>query len=212
MKIVAVSDTHEKEQFLKIPECDLFIHAGDWTFRGEKYAVEKFGKWLNQIPAQHIVVIPGNHELYFENALPQSKDWLIDVCPKVNLLIEESIEINGVNIYGSPITPFFYAWAWNRYRYEIKPHWDNIPENTDILITHGGPYSILDQTIYGQSVGCEYLYDRIKHIKPDLHIFGHIHAAKGEKHFDGTSYYNVSSCDEQYILSQGYTVIDYEKN
>ena len=115
MKIVAVSDTHEKEQFLKIPECDLFIHAGDWTFRGEKYAVEKFGKWLNQIPAQHIVVIPGNHELYFENALPQSKDWLIDVCPKVNLLIEESIEINGVNIYGSPITPFFYAWAWNRY-------------------------------------------------------------------------------------------------
>lgn len=53
--------------------------------------------------------------------------------------------------------------------------------------------------------------NKIKEIKPDLHIFGHIHCGFGQKHIDGISYYNVCLCDELYFPSNGYTVIDYVK-
>ena len=55
--------------------------------------------------------------------------------------------------------------------------WENIPD-VDILITHQPPFMILD---VGKSdhVGCEYLLERVKKMKPRLHIFGHIHESYG---------------------------------
>jgi Icc-related predicted phosphoesterase len=46
-------------------------------------------------------------------------------------------------------------------------------------MTHGPPYNILDKTRNGENVGCEDLLERIKAIKPYVHIFGHIHEAYG---------------------------------
>lgn len=53
--------------------------------------------------------------------------------------------------------------------------WSMIPENTDILVTHGPPYGILDTNIQNQHTGCPHLLQRVLAIKPRLHVFGHIH-------------------------------------
>ena len=82
--------------------------------------------------------------------------------------------------------PRFYDWAFNRNRgKDIKKHWDLIPDNIDVLLTHGPAYGILDKTI-GQNRGnkgdradCEDLLDKIKQVKPMIHAFGHIHEDYG---------------------------------
>lgn len=238
MKIVAISDTHNNHYKLQIPECDILIHAGDWTSQGKIHEVEDFARWLNkQRQAKHIVIVPGNHELYFEKYILEygTYEWVMDHCPRTHLLIDRTIEIEGVKIHGSPATPFFCDWAWNRshgnemkayntgygkikYPAPIKPHWDKIPEGTNILITHGPPYDILDKSVYAngdprpEPLGCDALLNRIQEVKPDLHFFGHIHAPGGTQvHKDGTSFYNASICDETYFPSNPITIVEYEK-
>lgn len=226
MKIVAISDTHNRHDKLIIPECDLLIHAGDWTGGGYETEVRNFAKWLNkQNQANHIVVIPGNHELDFEQNLPDSKQWFYEECPRAKLLIDEGCEIDGIKIWGSPVQPWFHDWAWNRAKDlyeshikgipEIKPHWDIIPDDTNILITHGPPYNILDKTIFkNEPLGCYKLLERIKQLKDlDLHFFGHIHSPGGQQvHLDGISYYNAAICDERYYPSNPITIVDYIKD
>lgn len=221
MKIVAISDTHNRQNKLVIPECDILIHAGDWTSRGYRHEIRDFAKWLDkQVQCSEIVLIPGNHELEFENHLPASLEWFKEECPWAHLLINESIAIDGIKIYGSPITPFFCDWAWNKHRGDqIQPYWDAIPDDTNILITHGPPYGILDQTTYADGtiredrLGCYQLMNRIKQLKDlDLHFFGHIHAPGGtQKHIDGVSYYNAAICDECYYPSNPITIVEYDK-
>lgn len=232
MKLISLSDTHNRHDKLIIPKCDILFHCGDWTSMGSYEEVIKFAKWLNEQKAKHIVLIPGNHELKFEGEFPNSRKWITDHCPRANLLIDESIIIEGIKIHGSPATPFFCDWAWNRasgrnayYVHEkmfnplpIKPHWDLIPDDTNILITHGPPYGILDKTTYAdgtprpENLGCEQLMDRIKELKDlDLHFFGHIHAPGGNQvNLDGVSYFNSAICDETYYPSNPITELEYD--
>lgn len=220
LKIVAISDTHNQHQKVLVPECDLLIHAGDWTSMGHDQEVIKFTQWLGrQQQAKNIVVIPGNHELHFEKYLPFGRSFFKYHCPNVHLLIEESVEIEGIKIYGSPITPWFCDWAWNRHRGEhIQRHWDAIPNDTQILITHGPPLGILDQTCYPDGslredrLGCYQLAKRIEDLKDlDLHFFGHIHTPGGQQvHKDGVNYYNAAICDEMYKPTNPITVVEYE--
>lgn len=228
MKIVAISDTHNRHGRLVIPECDLLIHAGDFTGQGMQSEVKAFAQWLDTLPAKDIIIVPGNHEEVFERCYPQSKKWITDECPGAIVLVDETVVIDGVKIHGSPVTPWFMDWAWNRARDWkeaqfrnvglIQPHWDAIPEGTNILITHGPPYEILDELAYvdgtpkGQFIGCQQLLKRVKEVKPDLHIFGHIHTHGGrEKHEDGTSFYNVAVCDEMYVPINPIRVIEYNE-
>lgn len=222
LKLVAISDTHNRHNKLVIPKCDVLIHCGDWTSMGYKHEVENFAKWLDEQDAYHIVLIPGNHEKLFEKELfsnPSSRSWILDHCPRANLLIEEEIYIEGIKFYGSPITPFFYDWAWNRHRgQDIQNHWNKIPLDTDILITHGPPHGVLDTSSYPdgsprfENLGCYQLAQKINEVKPDLHFFGHIHTPGGtQKHIDGVSYFNAAICDEQYAPNNPITEVDYEK-
>src|SRR6266850_3316831 len=100
MKLVAISDTHGRHNKLVIPECDILIHAGDWSSMGYKHEIEDLARWFNKLLAdgtvKDIITIPGNHELEFEKRLPESRQWLTYLCPGIHLLIEESIEIDGV--------------------------------------------------------------------------------------------------------------------
>lgn len=220
MKIVAISDTHNQHNKLIIPECDLLIHAGDWTGQGKKSEVVNFTKWLNkQNQCKEIIIVPGNHELYFERELPGSKLWLIEECPRAKLLIDEGCEIDKVKIWGSPVQPWFHDWAWNRDTHSIQPHWNAIPDDINILITHGPPYGILDQTTYAdgsirpEHLGCSQLMERIKIVKPDLHFFGHIHYPGGRAaSVFGTTFYNASICDEMYVPSNPLTIVEYTKD
>lgn len=219
LKIIAISDTHNRHNKLIIEPCDILIHAGDESGMGQESEIRHFAKWFNKQPAKHLIWTPGNHSVHFEKNYPSSLSWFKEECPNGTILINSGIQIEGINIWGSPITPTFFRWAYMADRgSEIKKYWDMIPDNTNILITHGPPYNILDELVYvdgtpkGIFVGCQDLSDRIKELKElDLHFFGHIHCGAGQKHLNGVSYYNVSICDEIYYPSNPITIVDYEK-
>jgi Icc-related predicted phosphoesterase len=60
--------------------------------------------------------------------------------------------------------------------YELESKWNQIPDDTDVLITHGPPYGYGDCVHHDYNVGCRDLLDTVKfRVKPQYHIFGHIH-------------------------------------
>ncbi len=218
MKIVAISDVHCKWNKLRIPECDILISCGDYSFRGEDHVVRDFHKWLNKQDARYVVSVQGNHELGVEKDFNNAKRIAEEACPGVYFIDEGLVEIEGLKIWCSAITPFFCDWAWNRHSYEIQEHWDKIPEGIDILATHGPPYGILDQTTYStgeirpEHLGCPKLMERIKIVKPSLHFFGHIHTPGGRQaHVFGTSFYNAAVCDEMYCPTNPITIVEFNK-
>jgi Icc-related predicted phosphoesterase len=240
LKIVAISDTHNRHRSIKdfqefnshLNEAkeplggDIIIHAGDATGRGEHWEIESFLKWFSELDFRYKVFIPGNHDFGFEKNPALYKTMCKDL--DIILLIHDSIDIEGIKIFGSAWSPFFYNWAFNGGRTLAESHlhnkplmrdlWKSIPFDTNVLVTHGPPYEILDELVYvdgtpkGQFVGCVDLKEKIEELKDlDIHIFGHIHCAHGQKHINGVSYYNASICDEMYSPSMPVTIIEYEK-
>jgi len=216
LKIIAISDVHEQWYNIKIPECDILISAGDYSYKGKPEVVMNFHRWLNEQEAGHIISVNGNHELFVEKNFQLCKEIAQKECPGVHFMDEGLIEIEGFKIYCSAITPWFHDWAWNVLRGDpIKRHWDRIPDDTDVLVTHGPPYGILD-TVYHfdgitprQLVGCEELYKRVWELpKLKCHIFGHIHGSYGHKEINGVKFYNASICDEAYSPSNEPWVIE----
>jgi len=198
MTITAISDTHTQHEKLLLLGGDLLIFSGDFMGSGyNKLEVLDFLKWLNdQTHYNDIVFIAGNHDRWVENYPDEFKD-IIPQYNNITYLQDNFIIIDGVKIYGSPWQPWFYNWAFNLQRGpEIKEKWDLIPEDTDILITHGPPYGILDKC--PNSVGCEDLLNRIEEIKPKINIFGHIHEGYGYISKNDTHFINASVLDEKY--------------
>jgi Icc-related predicted phosphoesterase len=196
MKIVCISDTHTLHKNMKIPDGDLLIHAGDVSSRGKLEEIIQFNDWLGTLPHRHKVMIAGNHDFYFESNSPHAKSLITNAV----YLNDSGIEIEGFKIWGSPVQPWFYDWAFNRQRGEdIRKHWELIPTDTDILITHGPPYGILDETARGELVGCADLLEVIQQrVKPRLHVFGHIHEGYGKTTIGETLFVNPSMVNLQY--------------
>ena len=72
-----------------------------------------------------------------------------------------------------------------------------IPEDTDVLVTHTPPYGILDRDgsiLYGSRV----LLERVRTIRPRLHLFGHIHKSQGITSDGVTVFSNAAILDEGY--------------
>jgi Icc-related predicted phosphoesterase len=100
-------------------------------------------------------------------------------------------------------------WAFNLQRGPaLREKWALIPEGTDVLITHGPPFGILDWTARGERVGCEDLLEAVRRVKPRLHVFGHIHEGYGEHEQDGTRFVNASICTEAYQPTNAPIVVD----
>ena len=179
MKFVFLSDTHCKHGEIKIPDGDVFIFCGDMSSRGELSEIESFSLFLQKLPHKNKIVIAGNHDFSFEDERKIEAENLIKASGAV-YLNDSGLQINGIKFWGSPIQPYFRNWAFQRQRgEEIKKHWDLIPLDTDVLITHGPPYGILDKTRRGEMVGCEELLKKVWEIKPKIHVFGHIHEGYG---------------------------------
>lgn len=199
MKIIVISDTHGQHRKLHLPSGDLIIHAGDISKRGKRAEVIDFLEWFSSLDFRYRIFIAGNHDFFFEQENAEEINKLIP--SNIIYLNDSGITIEGIKIWGSPVQPWFYDWAFNRQRGEdIRRHWDLIPADTDVLITHGPAAGILDRTVYGESVGCDDLILKIKEIKPRLHIAGHIHEGYGQIEKDGTVFMNASVLDEDYVL------------
>jgi Icc-related predicted phosphoesterase len=195
MLIDCISDLHGFQP--ELPGGDVLIIAGDLTARDTKEEYERLMPWLNKLPYRCKVVIAGNHDGLIE----KGKVTIGDDNPTIHYLCDSGIEFEGFKIWGSPYTPTFELWYFMRNRgKEIKKHWDLIPTGIDILVTHGPPHGILDETIDGIQVGCEELRTAVQErIKPRMHCFGHIHECGGKiAESGGTTFINCSYVNESY--------------
>ena len=189
MKCVAISDTHGMYRDIIVPDGDILIHAGDITRHGHLHELEDFNNWLGGQPHQHKIVIAGNHDWCFEATPNESRSTITNAI----YLQDESVTISGFKFYGSPWQPFFFDWAFNLQRgEEIADKWALIPNDVDVLVTHGPAYGILDKTIMGENVGCEELKKVIENISPKFHICGHIHEGYGTNKFNNVYHINAS--------------------
>ena len=201
-KLVFLSDTHNQHNLIDVPDGDIVIHCGDISGRGYKSEVEAFLNWFEKLPHKHKIMIPGNHDFLFEEYYDIAKN-MVD-SRGIICLIDSEIEIEGIRFWGSPITPYFCNWAFNRFRGSaIEHHWNKIPEGIDVLLTHGPPSYIknhLSMVIEGDDVGCEDLYRAIQRVKPKINAFGHIHEGYGTSDEDGILYINCSVLNRRYAI------------
>lgn len=199
MKIVAISDTHGQHEKLLLPKGDVIIHAGDICRRSTRDETLNFLTWFDGLDFKYKIFIPGNHDFFFER---NDRKEIENIIPwGVTYLNDSGCEINGVKFWGSPITPWFYDWAFNRQRgADICKHWDLIPKDIDVLITHGPVRSMHDVTRRGDIVGCEDLLRYVSNIRPKAHVCGHIHEGYGQKEMAGIKFINVSVLNERYEL------------
>lgn len=204
--IVAISDTHGMYEQVDVPDGDILIHAGDITGQGTYENLEEFNAWLGGLPHKHKVVIAGNHDWCFE----WDQDRCRDILSNGLYLQDEQTEIEGLKIYGSPWQPAFYDWAFNLPRGPaLVEKWSEIPEGLDVLITHGPPHGILDQTRKElRNVGCQDLLDAVLDKLPRHHIFGHIHEGYGEHKEFGIHFVNASINTHRYRPTQQPIVLE----
>lgn len=199
MKICIISDTHNKHKRLgRLPDADMIIHCGDFTSMGHSHEIVDFMKWYSMLPYKYKLIIAGNHDWLFE----RSRLLALEKVPENVIYLEDSgIEIEGLNFYGIPVQPPYNNWAFNRPEEKLIEHWKAIPDNTDVLITHGPPNSIFDFSVYDKiHTGSPSLYfEVVDRIKPKLHCFGHIHSGYGIKVIENTTFINASNLDERYM-------------
>lgn len=202
MKFVCVSDTHNRLDRIDFPPGDVLIHAGDLTGRGSLDEIERGIKELAKLDYRYKILIAGNHDFGFEQQPKAVQQILTKQGPDIIYLLDQAVTIEGIKIYGSPWQPWFHNWAFNVERgQEIKKKWDLIPDDIDILITHGPPHGFRDLTAWGIHAGCEELLRVVRErVRPRYHIFGHIHegygAEKDPEH--DITYVNASICTLSY--------------
>ena len=213
--LVFISDTHTKHKqisdqlyqiYSEYPE-SILVHAGDISYRGLPWEVENFVSWYDGLPFRHKIFIAGNHDFLFEDEADEAKKILERSGKSVIYLQDSGIEIDGLKFWGSPVTPRFHDWAFNRDS-DIEYHWNLIPEDTNVLITHGPPHKILDQTRGYVDAGCWRILDKIKDLKSlKVHVFGHIHEAAGIKEVDGVTYINASILNLYYEVKNSPVIL-----
>lgn len=193
-----MSDSHNLHQLVNVPDGDILIHAGDICMEGNGHELENFIAWYGAQPHKYKIAIAGNHDRIFERRPELARQLMTDAG--IIYLQDESVVIEGLKFYGTPWQPWFFDWAFNVPRGMLKPYWDKIPTDTDVLITHGPPKGVLDFTAPPQldSVGCDELLTRVLEVKPKIHVFGHIHYGRGEKELNGTHFYNATVVNERY--------------
>ncbi|RVE58114.1 hypothetical protein OJAV_G00205960 [Oryzias javanicus] len=220
-RFVCVSDTHSRTDAIQMPYGDVFIHAGDFTELGLPSEVKKFNDWLGTLPYDIKIVIAGNHELTFDQEFmadlikqdfyyfpsasklkPENYENVQSLLTNCIYLQDSEVTVRGFRIYGSPWQPWYYGWGFNLPRGQaLLDKWNQIPDNTDILVTHCPPLGFLDWVPKKmQRVGCMELLNTVqRRVQPKLHVFGHIHEGYGMMSDGTTTFVNASTCTVNFL-------------
>jgi len=217
IKVAVISDTHNRAEKLVMPKADILIHCGDYSSRGCEYELEEFKNWIDSVSHlyKHIILVPGNHDRIFEFDEQRSRMTLSNVI----VLIDQSIEILGLKVYGTPYQPFFNNLAFNLKGKSLHDKYRKIPNKLDILITHSPPKGVLDSVrnffdkksksyLDHVSYGSEFLYKQVIKKEPRFHFFGHIHDSFGVFNSGTTTFANASSCSEKYEITNPVLVFE----
>lgn len=218
IKICAISDLHG--YLPKIEPCDLVLICGDIVgLRAQRYPksckkwyIDWFKPWVNELPCDKVLFIPGNHEVGMEGHEEEYKK-LFGPHDKATVLFHESYEYLGSDgetykIFGTPYCKVFGNWAYMYPDDTLRQAFSEIPENLDILITHDQPYEFGDILLQedcpwadGSHIGNKPLLEAILAKQPRYQLNGHLHSCSHEKiMINNTSHYNVSTKDEKYNI------------
>ncbi|CAF0989894.1 unnamed protein product [Adineta steineri] len=225
-RFVCISDNHDNYDFT-LPDGDLLLHSGDFTRNGTEGEIETFVNWLKNLTQFRLkIVIVGNHESkrFYTRKRYKKLPVAIDELKKDKSLVSKyGIVYLQDEAFQDPVTGWkFYGSGWLSEQCkdpdEIRRHWSEIPIDTDIVLTHGPPYSILDVTSgTAYNLGCKELLKSVTTIvKPKLHVFGHVHRAygqlKNEDEFGKTLFVNASLCDSHFRTAHLPIVVDLKKD
>lgn len=218
MRIVATADTHFPFSADKVPDGDLFIHAGDLMYSG--YVGEWYPRLesLAALPHKYKILVPGNHDFHIENYYGIAKAELRRSAGVTILGVDRPIiEIERKRFLGIPYVTGLPGWAYNRGEEWLAEYLSSSTWDADIVVSHGPCFGKLDAvnpkgntTKEQNCVGSwaqAYWWKSLKK-KPELWFNGHIHESYGELHEDGTSFYNVAMCDRDYEQNNPCVVVD----
>jgi Icc-related predicted phosphoesterase len=182
-KIWHISDTHGYHDLLVIPEnIDIVIHSGDFTNYKDLYRNEtetsSFIRWYSGLLIPTKILVAGNHDTYVSRYTEDFRK----ICQTENIIYlqDEFLQIEGINFYGSPYTPSYGDWHFQKSRFKMDNIWKQIPVETDILVVHGPPKGILDlsydKTHRLDQNGDRALKNNVIRVQPKMCLFGHIHS------------------------------------
>lgn len=206
MRILGLSDIHGN-LLETIPKCDVLCLCGDIVplsiqrnnQQSEYWWKNKFTSWINKIDCKEVIVVPGNHDFYFEwlyclldnnNQHTEYDNFcnlLNYICKKpIHILINDSVTINDITFYGCPFVYPIGGWAFE----SLKEEQYNIPK-CDILLTHDSPKynNILEYNGTGKS---------------KYWLYGHWH--EGESDY-AKGWYNCSRLDDRYCFKKNYKYV-----
>lgn len=222
MRVLGLSDLHgyhneiaeliELNKIIEEEGIDMIIVSGDISPMGNPHDVDNFLKWFHALPVKHKVFILGNHERGMEH----NEDWLreriANEYDSLTYLHHEHVTIEGFKIFGSPYTPYYRNWAYNVNRRELEYYWDEIDEDTDVIVTHGPPLGIGDYVPRSKEhTGCLHLLNKVVQINPQIHQFGHIHEGHGVYNIQNvckTKFVNASCLDGGYNMYNTYAIYE----
>lgn len=222
VRLVCISDTHGKHRDVLLPPGDILIHGGDFSKSGETGSMKDLSAYFQESNFEEVVCIAGNHDLPLHEEFYKEK-WnrfhrhAFDIQDAKDSIqnckyLEDSSYTSqrGIEIYGSPWSPFFFDWAFNLQRgKEIMEKWKLVPTSTDILVTHGPPLGRGDLTCNDVRAGCyDLLVEVQQRIVPRVHIFGHIHEGAGVTYDSKTLYINASNMNISYQAVNYPVVVD----
>lgn len=199
--ILHLSDTHGQHKNLKsLPEADVIVHSGDFTFAGSEEEAYDFMNWFCNLPYKHKIFIAGNHDMCMYGA-----DHIDGLSRNVHYLYNNSVVIDGIKFYGIPM---FMEDCMDG---NLDVFINNIPDDTDVLITHMPPKGTCDLANYGKGPehrGNATLAELLKKLHPTCHLFGHEHDAYGKTIKENVIYSNACVVDSRYILINNPTIIN----
>lgn len=231
MRVVLTSDLHGN--LPEIPKCDLLIVAGDVApdyirtySRGtaSRAQVEKghlgqsswlqddFADWLNEVPAEKVIGIAGNHDFVFEkpSLIPDNLRW--------TYLRDSLTVVDGLRVWGTPWVPNLPFWAFYASDNALAERASGIPARLDFLVSHGPPLGYLDDVAAGskrgnwkaEHVGDYWLTQNLERIDATYLVCGHIHEGYGKAEVPetGTQVFNVSHVDVNYAPINPVVVLD----
>jgi Icc-related predicted phosphoesterase len=209
MKVTVISDTHNQHLKLKnLPEADCIIHCGD--FSNQPHQMEPFALWFSELPYKYKILIAGNHDCGLEDY--ETNNNFKQLCNELGItyLEDSGCEIEGIKFWGSPWSNQFGNWAFMGNDIELQIQaWDYIPDDTQVLITHGPAKGLGDEVYqtYGNEkdnhVGSASLRMTIERL-PNLthHFVGHIHEDFGVHQHPENKFITYNASSWEYYKSE----------
>jgi hypothetical protein len=151
VRVVAISDTHERHKLLSLPKGDVLLHCGDALMLNSGYRrqvsinkLHDFNRWLSTTHFKERVFIAGNHDQIIETLGKERTKKILSHC---HFLEHEHVTLDcGLTIFGTPCSIANTHRSANRaFQYSTKiveNIFKKVSPKIDILMTHGPLHSL----------------------------------------------------------------------